>query len=348
MRGILESLDSRIAVLDGDGRVVAVNSAWKRFDDVRLAAGFSAVREGDNYLDLLEALARDRKGFAEAAAAARRMIAREVPFAEVDYPIDGPGGSRWFAARLTPLDAIEGGVVVAHEDVTDRVLQHEALERAHGRLKTLSNRVLAVQEEERRAISRELHDDVGQNLAALKMALHRMQRPEGDARAAGECSAIVEALLEKIRAIAQDLRPAQLEQLGLGDALRWLAERQARATGIAISCDSARAGAARLPAALEIACYRIAQEAINNATRHARPHAIAIKLKKSSGVVELAVRDDGTGFDVEAERSRALRAGSLGLVGMEERAELAGGRVEIRSTVGAGTVVLARFPAGAA
>jgi signal transduction histidine kinase len=348
VRGILESLDSRIAVLDGRGRIVAVNDAWKRFDDVRLATGYSVVREGDNFLDLLDARAHDGPGFARGAAAVRRVMARESSRDAVEYRLETPAGPRWFVAHITPLEAVAGGVVVSHEDVTESVLQREAIEGAHRRLKTLSSRVLQVQEEERRTLSRELHDDVGQSLAALRIALHRLPRPPGDSRLFEECTAIVEAVLEKLRAIAQELRPSQLEQLGLADALRWLADRQARATGIAISCDSVHAGKARLAPELEIACYRIAQEAINNATRHARPRAIAVKLRKSAGVLELAVRDDGSGFDVEAQRARALREGSLGLAGMEERAELVGGRVEIGSSVGEGTVVRARFPLAAA
>jgi signal transduction histidine kinase len=349
VRGILESIDSRIAVLDGAGRVVALNNAWQRFDDVRIAGGYAPVRIGDNYLEMLDALAADhRPGFPEAAAAARRMIARQAPFAEVDYRVDTSGGGRWFVARLTPLDAIPGGVVVSHEDVTERVAAHRALQEAHARLKSLSSKVLSIQEEERRAISRELHDDVGQSLAALGIALHRASAGKAGAGDLAECASIVESVLERIRAIAHDLRPPQLEQLGLADALRWLAERHARATGARIICDFAKAGAWRLAPAVEIACYRIAQEAINNATRHAGECSIAIGLKRRAGALELSVRDDGAGFDMEAVRSRDPRNGSLGIIGMQERAELVGGTFDIRSGAGAGTTVTARFPIEAA
>jgi len=350
VRGILESLDSRIAVVDAEGRIVAVNGAWERFDDVRIASGHAPARVGDNYLELLDALARDdRPGTREAANAARRMIARKDAFASVDYQIDGPQGVQWFVARITPMEGTEGGVVVAHEDVTERQLAHQALERAHGRLKALSSKVLSIQEEERRAISRDLHDDVGQSLAALGIALHRLPPGDGsNARALADCAAIVEGAVGKLRAIAHNLRPPQLESLGLADALRWLAEGQARATGVAIACEFERAGEEHAAAPHEIACYRIAQEAINNATRHAKPRTITLRLARTARSLELSVRDDGAGFDLEAERSRALREGSLGLVGMEERAELAGGHVEVRSRPGAGTTVTAKFPLGAA
>jgi signal transduction histidine kinase len=345
VRGVLDALESRIAVLDGRGRIVAVGAAWERFDDVRIAQGFAPARVGDNYLELLDGLASaGLPGFAEAASAARRMLARELPCAAVDYRIEAPGGARWFSARITPLDDPAGGAVVAHEDVTARVLAHEALQDAHRRLKALSAKVLAIQEEERRALSRELHDDVGQNLAALGIALHRaaLGRPGGPGL--DECARAVEGVLAKVRTISQDLRPPQLDQLGLADALQWLAKRHADATGVRIACDFARAGAGRVRPDAEIACYRIAQEAVNNATRHARPGSIALALRRSRGALELVVRDDGPGFDLPAARARAPQGASLGLVGMEERAALAGGQLEIHSVAGEGTTVTARFP----
>lgn len=350
MRGILESLDSRIAVLDRKGRVIAVNAAWHRFDPARKAAGYPAIRVGDNYLGILEAAALKGRGDAvEGLAAARSVIERRAPFAAVEYHLDMPGGTRWFVARATPLEGSDGGIVVAHDDVTNRMMSHLALEHAHARLKTLSNRVLSIQEDERRAISRELHDDAGQSLAALKIGLHRLARSgEPDPRLVDECIETVEDVIDRLRRIAHELRPPQLEQLGLADALRWLADRQARATGIEITCDFPGAGPGRHSSTLESACYRIAQEAISNATRHAHPTRVGVGAESDGKLLKLWVRDDGKGFDQEAERSRAEKGASLGLISMEERAQLAGGRVKIRSVRGGGTTVTALFPIQAA
>ncbi|WP_171162795.1 PAS domain-containing sensor histidine kinase [Usitatibacter palustris] len=349
VRGILDSLDSRIAVLDGQGRIVAVNPAWERFDDVRIAKGFAPAHVGDNYLELLDDLARaGQPGFPEAASAARRMIAREAPFAAVDYRIDAPGGVRWFVARITPMEGMGGAVVVAHEDVTARVLAREAVDDANRRLKALSGKVLSIQEEERRALSRELHDDVGQSLAALGIALHRTALGKPGGLGQEQCARLVEEVFAKIRTMSQELRPPQLEQLGLSDALRWLAKRHSEATGVRIACDFAHAGTERVSPDAEITCYRIAQEAISNATRHARPRSIALALRRTKGLLELVVSDDGAGFDMSAVRARGLQGASLGLTGMEERAELVGGRVEFKSAAGEGTTVTARFPLEAA
>ena len=348
MRGILESLDSRIAVLDRTGRILAVNGAWERFDSTRVGAGYPACRVGDNYLELLDAAGKAGLPFAgPGAAAARAVIARERAFASVDYKLDAPGGTRWFVARVTTLEGSEGGVVIAHQDITDKMMAHVALENAHRQLQSLSKRVLSIQEEERRAISRELHDDAGQSLAALKIGLHRLsQSPTLAAELAAECISTVDQVIEKLRSLAQELRPPQLDQLGLPDALRWLVERQQRATGVDFSCEFVGVGDRRHPPALEAACYRIAQEAINNATRHGRPRKVAVTVEGDGKLLKLAVRDDGTGFDEAVARSRAAKGGSLGLISMEERAELAGGRLKVRTVPGAGTTITACFPIG--
>jgi signal transduction histidine kinase len=182
-------------------------------------------------------------------------------------------------------------------------------------------------------------------LAALRIGLHRLSRP-GVEQGAGlaDCIRMADDLIERLRTLAQELRPPQLDQLGLADALHWLAERQARTTGIDVACEFSGVGDARQPMALEVACYRIAQEAINNATRHGRPTRITVAVDGGGGLLKLSIRDDGTGFDEAAARARAAKGGSLGLIGMEERAELAGGRLKVRTVPGAGTTISAVFP----
>jgi signal transduction histidine kinase len=280
----------------------------------------------------------------------RAVIERRQAFGSLDYQLGSGPNARWYLARIMPLEGSENGAVVSHQDITDRMMAHGALESAHRRLQALSKRILNIQEEERRAISRELHDDVGQNLAALKIGLHRLSQ---DPRVAGldllaDCLAAAEASLDRLRELAQDLRPPQLDQLGLADALGWLVERQRGATGIEIHCEAEGLEDRRAPAALESACYRIAQEAISNATRHASAKRIVVSVELGERMLKLAVRDDGVGFDEEATRQRAIKAGSLGLISMEERAELAGGRLKVRSVVGGGTTVSALFPLDAA
>ncbi len=341
---ILASLDARVAVLDRRGVIVVANEAWRRFGKVRTAAGRPALRVGDNYLESLDGLARDgNEPAGRAAKAVRRVIAAGKRPVAIDYRLDTADGTHWVSCNVAPLEGSAGRVVVTHYDVTDRVDGHEALARAHGRLHALSQRMLSIQEEERRAISRELHDDLGQTLAALKIGLHRLAKKNGgDAALLQECLATSNEVIERLRVIARELRPPQLDQLGLVEALAWLAERQAAATGARIDCVCANGEGERAAPGAENASYRIAQEALNNATRHGRAKRIEIRVSRPRGGLRVSVRDDGSGFDIAEARAR--NSGHLGLLTMEERAELAGGRLEITSAPGRGTTVIVTFP----
>jgi two-component system sensor histidine kinase UhpB len=324
-RSILDSVVVRIALLDGEGVIRGVNKLWHEFTaSVFGARGIDLATVGVNYLDLLAE--RHRLGFGHAQGLCN--------------------GARWYLTRVTPIANRTRGAVILHDDITERVMTYAALRDANKRLRNLSKRVLTVQEEERRAISRELHDDVGQTLGALKIGLHRLnQGGAGDAaKLTAECLATAGTALDRLRTLSHELRPPQLDQLGLEDALRWLAERQSAATGLAIECAFPETEHKRAPQLLESACFRIAQEALNNATKHAQAKAIRIALQADGRLLKLTIRDDGVGFDEEAARSRTLKTGSMGLIGMDERAQLAGGRLKVRSILGGGTTVSAIFP----
>ena len=259
------------------------------------------------------------------AYAARVIRLRSVAFSQIAV-----GGHTLFAAFM--------------RDITQRKLAQGALEDANKRLRVLSEKVLAVQEEERRDISRELHDDVGQSLLALRMGLQRLEGhvglPHGDLLR--DCIVVSDKIQEKLRDLSMRLLPPQLEQLGLQDALTWLVSQQRSLTGLAIAC---RFGTAeRFATGVESVCYRICQEALNNATRHARAGQIDVELDADAESMILTIRDDGRGFDEHAQRMHAVRNGSMGLIGMEERARLAGGRLQLRTAPGKGTSILAFFP----
>ena len=350
MRAILDSLDARIAVLDGDGTVVAVNRAWSEFNRERRDTAFGNANEGDNYLRMIESCALRGDPFARAGLdELRAVIAREKPFASLEYQITVDGVARWFVARATPFAGSTRGAVVSHSDITDRMMAHVALQQANQGLQTLSKRILAVQEEERRAISRELHDDVGQSLSALKIGLHRLEQETGRPSAVlAECVEVAGKTLEQLRQMALELRPPQLDQLGLEEALEWLADRQRKATGLTVECSFRGMQDRRPPPTLESACYRIAQEGLNNAARHANAKNVRIQVDTEGNLLRLAIYDDGVGFDTEAARQRSGRCEHLGLISMEERARLAGGRLKVRSVAGAGTTLTAIFPLAAA
>src|SRR5438105_2977814 len=242
--------------------------------------------------------------------------------------------------------------LVVINDISERRRAQAALERvnrelelSHERLRALSRRLLEVQEEERGRLARDLHDDIGQVLTALKIQLESLQRAGDPALRVRIAEGVetVQHTLERVRHLSLSLRPPQLDDLGLAAALRSHLDRQAGVGGIAPHFDAAEAPQDFDPDT-ETACFRVAQEAINNVLRHAHAHNLWVRLFTAGGRLALSVRDDGRGFDLEAVRRCAASGASLGLVGMEERIALAGGSFELSAAPGQGTVLLATFP----
>ncbi|MBI2294339.1 MAG: sensor histidine kinase, partial [Betaproteobacteria bacterium] len=196
----------------------------------------------------------------------------------------------------------------------------------------------------------ELHDQVGQVLTALKVNLQIMGRQPAAAPVAlkiEDCAQIADAALQQVRTLMLDLRPPQLDELGLAAALRTHAERMVAPANLALHF-SAPAVPPKTPPAIEIVCFRITQEALTNILRHAGARNVWIELAVAGDGLELTVRDDGKGFDLAEAHRRAVGGGSIGLLSMEERAVLADGRVEISTAPGAGTTVRAMFSLQAA
>lgn len=230
-------------------------------------------------------------------------------------------------------------------DVTESRRAEEALRESSRQLQMLSKRVLEAQETERRRIARELHDELGQALTAIKINLQARSRfrDQSPAELDAENVRLVEEAIQQVRSLALALRPSMLDDLGLAPALRWIAEYQAERGGF-VAHFGADFPDTRLAPELETACFRIAQEALTNIARHAQAKRVAIELRHKDDALFMTVQDDGRGFDVVTMRTRAVAGGSVGILGMQERAELARGKIEIESAPGQGTVVRARFP----
>jgi signal transduction histidine kinase len=169
------------------------------------------------------------------------------------------------------------------------------------------------------------------------MNLRRLEHDDPDT------IALVDGAIARMRDLARALRPPLLDELGLEVALREYVNREAMRAGLAIRLVLASLDQ-RPPVALEITCFRVAQEALTNVIRHAQAHHVELELDKANGELQLVVRDDGRGFDVLAARERAIHGGSQGLLSMQERVALAGGHLEIDSTPGRGACVRARLP----
>jgi two-component system sensor histidine kinase UhpB len=233
-----------------------------------------------------------------------------------------------------------GGISV---DITERRQAEEALADYTRRLQGLPGRVLRAQETERRRIARELHDEIGQSLTAIKIQLLAMQHRPANEQDIKECIRITDEVLSQVHNLSLDLRPSQLDELGLTAALRWHLDRQMQAANLTphFSVDSLPD---RLQSDVEIACFRVAQEALTNVIRHAGARRVWVDLHRSEDRLILIIRDDGQGFDVSAARERALQGASMGLIGMQERVELVGGQLRLNSAPGQGTEIHAVFP----
>ncbi len=208
-------------------------------------------------------------------------------------------------------------------------------------LQALSRQLIEAQEAERRAIARELHDDFGQVLTAIKLNL--MMRPGEEA----ESISLVDGAIARMRDLAQDLRPPMLDELGLAASLQWYLEREARRAGLELKLEIAP-HVTRLPPTVATTSFRVVQEAFTNVIRHAKARHVEVELGIAGDELQLVVRDDGRGFEVSEAQRRARRGESQGLLSMQERAALAGGELVIDSSPGSGTAVRARFPLGGA
>jgi PAS domain S-box-containing protein len=239
----------------------------------------------------------------------------------------------WFESRVTNLlgHPAVNGYVANYYNINERK-GAEAVQR------NLSQRLLNVQEEERRSLARELHDEIGQSLTAIKVGLQTAQHlrtPE----TLTDALRLTDTVLSQVRELSLNLHPRLLEDLGLTAALRWYALEQAKRSGLEVTF-AIEMGAVTLPSELDITLYRIAQEALTNIIRHSQARRVCLSLKVQGSSVVLSVKDDGRGFDLTSRG----RKESLGLLSMRERASLQGGQLEVRSLPGQGTEVIATFP----
>lgn len=235
----------------------------------------------------------------------------------------------------------------AHEALEIKVQERTAeLSSANHSLRELSSRLMHVQEEESSRLARDLHDEIGQLLTALKIDLQEIQHGgEGQVRSDSltDSLELVDRLLTQVRTLALDLRPSLLDDLGLVPALRWYANRQAQRNGWVLSL-SVEGIVGRVAVPIEVACFRVVQEALTNVAKYANAKAVDLTLRRHENEVTLVIQDDGVGFDVMLARQRAQGGQSIGLLGMQERVRLAGGALEISSEVGQGTRLELCFP----
>ncbi len=330
------SIDS-IAILDKDYNFIRVNASYAR-------ACQRPVDEfpGKNHFALYPSELQQEL---EPYRAQKKLYSRAArPFVFPDHP---EWGITYWDIAIVPILHSDGEIeyfLLTLKDVTGSVRAEERNQDYIRRLRNLSMRLVTLQESERAALARELHDEIGQNLTAVKIRLQAMQPVIDRELMPGLHSAVstVSQILDQVRGLSLDLRPMQLDDLGLRIALTSLIERVAATAGWDVQLDlSIPPG--QFDRDVELACFRVAQEALTNVMRHAAASRIWITLRHDAAALHLMVRDNGRGFDTSQPKS-GPGVTHFGLFSMEERVRNLRGQFEVSSSRGGGTVVRASFP----
>jgi signal transduction histidine kinase len=285
--------------------------------------------------------------FLELSAASRQAVENsEVEFAQV----------RWAAARQIFLIlgfALLLGVALAAFSIwrtesleRESARNYESVAQARRDLKRLSNRLIDIQEEERARLSRELHDEIGQILTAIRVEISQSLTAAGAALEARErlerARQLVERAVRTVRNISLLLRPSALDDLGLVPALQWLSDDFSSRTGI--QCAFTEEGVQdALPEAVKTCAYRAVQEALHNCEKHSAASLVRIRVRQTAAALDLQIEDNGRGVNLGTAGMPLHNAGS-GLLGMRERAAMLGGHVAIRSAAGAGVNLALSIP----
>jgi signal transduction histidine kinase len=294
-------------------------------------------RRGELYSALLQLSAADQERLQESErefAAARRSAARRLLL---------------MLALSVLLSVVVTRFSLRHAENMERAADRHYAEVEHARreLQQLSARLLEIEEEGKRSLSRELHDEIGQALALLQIEISRVQgllpaQPEAARERLRSARELAERTVQSIRHMSLLLRPALLDDLGLTPALQFQLEEFLRRSGI--TCDFVEEGVSdQLPDAVKTCVYRVVQEALHNCEKHSGAVSVRVAVRQQPGCLLVEVEDNGRGFMIN-EQGMPSRSSGLGLLGIRERAAIAGGSLVIDSKPGRGTRIAMRIP----
>jgi PAS domain S-box-containing protein len=328
LQSIFDHIPVMIGFMDAAGRTYFVNRHW----DETLGWSLEEMEESKLRAEL----------YPDPESRRRVMeFVREATGKRVDFKTRVRDGRVldicWVCVALS-----DGSRIGIGEDVTQRKEEEQLRENDAARLRVLSRRLVQVQEEERRHLARELHDEIGQLLTGLRLLLRPdLDVPNGVVEARRvQAQGVVDEILEKVRALSSDLRPAALDHLGLIPALITLFERFSAQTRVTVEFKHEGAEG-RFAPEVETTAYRIVQEALTNVARHADVDQATVRIWSTDGRLHVQIDDRGCGFDPEAVLSVPLTGG---LTGMQERVALLAGTLTIESRPGAGAQITAELP----
>jgi signal transduction histidine kinase len=226
--------------------------------------------------------------------------------------------------------------------------QIKALQESESRLQLLTSQLLNAQENERKRVAHELHDSIGAFLAGIKLqienVIHQMEGGTATRDSLQKVIPTVQKALEESRRIQMNLRPSMLDDLGFLPTIDWHCREFEKMCPLIRVEKRMDITEEQMPDSLKIVAYRICQEALNNIAKHSKADLVTLSLRKTSGPIELAIQDNGQGFDVEKALSKEICERGVGLSSMRERVELTGGSYSIKSNTGKGTIICATWP----
>ncbi|MDY6892745.1 MAG: PAS domain S-box protein [Chloroflexota bacterium] len=333
-RGLFESLNEAIFVCSAAGRIISANKACEQ-----LTAYSQEEMQGMTICQLFSGANQEmmKSLFASQLDEGTAGDVKDTLLVTKD------GREVFIELKASPLmkDNETVGLQVIARDVTEERQLRRNME-------YYITQITKAQEDERLRISRELHDDTAQVLVTLARGLDSLISakpllPESTIERLRKLQEMTDSALEDVRRFSQDLRPSVLDDLGLVPALEWLItevkEQQEIITSIEITGNQRR-----LPQEKELAIFRIAQEALNNAKRHSQASTIEMKVDFSDDATTLVISDDGQGFYMPSRASYLVPSGKLGIIGMRERARLVGGTLIVQSEINKGTTIILRVP----
>lgn len=334
-RALLDNIPDMAWLKDRDSRYLAVNPAYLKILDANEDAVIGKTPYDIWPKDLADIYIQTDRAVLKSGRGRRYEESR----------LDSAGCLLWFETIKSPIRDSDGhiiGTVGISRDITERKTAADELVNSRSQLRELSSFLQSVREEERTRISRELHDELGQTLTAMKIDLiwlrERLESSELLQPRVDRLVSIVDRSVTDLRRIASNLRPIILDELGLVSAVKWLTQQSAELSGLDISLSFDQED--RLyDGETSTAAFRIVQEALTNVMRHGEAAHANLEVRHVDGSLCIEIKDDGKGFDQSAsERNK------LGLVGMRERALVLGGRVEIKPNPDGGTIVAVRLP----
>ncbi len=283
----------------------------------------------------------------------RRIMESGIPEYDIIEPyLKADGTHAWAKTNKVPLQDMEGnivGILGTYEDITERKQAEEELIKNQNELKNLTAQLINAQEMERKRLSLELHDEMGQALTAIGIniaGIEKEQQESGNTEVEErlkETSLLVDSLLDKVHEMSLELRPSMLDDLGLIPALRWYINKYKKRSNIEVMFETIHMKE-RLIQEMETALFRVIQEALTNIIKHAKATEVHIHLEQKKSKIIVIIRDNGKGFQYDKVAHRKPDKRGMGLIGIRERIFLLGGKFDIKSQPGQGTCLSITIP----